>query len=181
MSTGAVQWENTNPRAAENPVSWYAVQTRARHERVVKQRLEAQGVAAFFPVVKEVHRWSDRRKVVEVPLFGCYLFVQSALGDNERAKITYTDGILRLVGNGSIPTASPDEQIESVQKLLAGGAEVSGYPFLKIGQRVRIRGGALEGIEGIVLSQKDQTLVVSIDAIQRSLAVRLAGYDLEPV
>ena len=162
------------------PVHWYAVHTRARHERAIKHKLEAQGVETLLPAFREVHRWSDRRKTIELPVFACYLFVHAALTNHEQAKIAYTDGILRIVGSGATPTAIPDEQIETIQRLVAGGAEISSYPFMKVGQRVRIRGGALEGIEGIILSQKDQTLIVSIDAIQRSLAVRLSGYDLEP-
>ena len=74
----------------------------------------------------------------------------------------------------------PDEQIDSIQRLLSHKIACQAHPFLKVGQRVRVRGGALEGMEGILTCyNKDQSLVISIDAIQRSLAVRIEGYDVE--
>src|SRR5690242_1596038 len=162
MSTCRVQYETPSSCVAMDPVRWYAVHTRSRHERVIKHKLEAQGFETMLPTFREVHLWSDRRKVIELPLFACYLFVHAALTNQERAKIIYTDGILRIVGSGVSPTAISDEQIEAIQRLLASGAEIRSYPFMKVGQRVRIRGGALDGIEGTILSQKDQTLIVCI-------------------
>ena len=87
---------------------------------------------------------------------------------------------MRLVGSGGEGTPIPDGQIDAVRTLMDGGIPWSSYPFLKIGQRVRIRGGALEGLEGILVARNgNQTLVISIDAIQRSLAVRVEGYQVE--
>jgi len=91
-------------------------------------------------------------------------------------------GVLGLVGSQGEGTPIPDEQVEAVQTLVQGGLPWSTYPFLKIGQRVRIRGGALDGLEGILVSRSgSDTLVISVDAIQRSLAVRVEGYRVEPV
>ena len=85
-----------------------------------------------------------------------------------------------MVGSGSEGTPIPDEQIEAVRTLLDGSLPCSSYPFLKIGQRVRIRSGALDGMEGILVSRNgSSTLVISVDAIQRSLAVRVEGYQVE--
>lgn len=79
-------------------------------------------------------------------------------------------------------TPIPDAQIDAVQTLISQELPWSNHPFLKIGQRVRIRGGALDGVEGIFQARNgDTTLVISIDAIQRSMAVRIEGYDVEPV
>jgi len=161
---------------------WYAVQTRARHEKVVAHRLQEQGVATYLPVVTEVHRWSDRKKTVELPLFSCYLFARLMPTNEDRLRVLTLDGVLHLVGGGRQGTPIPDEQISAVRALVEGQLPVSAYPFLKIGQRVRIRSGALNGVEGILVGRNgDRTLVVSIDAIQRSLAVRIEGYDVEPI
>src|SRR4029077_11701225 len=81
--------------AAEN---WYAVHTRARHERVVAQRLKDQGVTTFLPLVSELHRWSDRQKTVELPLFGCYVFVKLPPTGDERLRVLQIDGVFRFVG-----------------------------------------------------------------------------------
>jgi transcription antitermination factor NusG len=162
--------------------SWYAVHTRARHEKVVAQRLTEQGVTTFLPMITEVHRWSDRKKSVELPLFGCYVFVKLPSTGEERLRVLRIDSVFKFVGARGLGTPIAEAQIDAVRTLIGQQLPWSAHPFLQIGQRVRVRGGALDGVEGILLSRNDDnTLVVSIDAIQRSLAVRIQGYDLEPV
>jgi transcriptional antiterminator NusG len=147
---------------------------------MVAHQLQTKGITHYLPIVTEVHKWSDRTKKVELPLFSCYLFVQVAPTNEERVKVLNTDGVVRLIGHSSEGTAIPEEQIDSVRILLAQGVACNSHPFLKVGQRVRVRGGALDGVEGIFQScAGDDTLIVSIDAIQRSMAVRIKGYDVE--
>jgi transcription termination/antitermination protein NusG len=184
MSSGNQSWESPNvaPNVGSGRENWYAVHTRARHERVVAQRLREQGVTTFLPLITEVHRWSDRRKAVEVPLFGCYVFVKLAATGEERLRVLRIDGVFKFVGARGVGTPIAEAQIDAVRTLIGQQIPWSTHPFLQIGQRVRVRGGALDGVEGILLSRNDDnTLVVSIDAIQRSLAVRIQGYDVEPV
>jgi transcription antitermination factor NusG len=90
--------------------------------------------------------------------------------------------VLQIVGVKGQGIAIPDDQIEAVRALLNGSLPWSNHPFLKIGQRVRVCGGALEGVEGVLVSRNgDRTLIISVDAIQRSLAVSVEGYRVEPV
>ena len=181
MATLIRWWENPLPLSAGHPSeSWYAVQTRTRHEKMVAQRLHERAVTTFLPLMTEVHRWSDRKKVVELPLFGGYVFAKIAATNIERLRVLRVEGVLSLVGSGKEGTPIPDNEIESVRLLLQEGLPWSSHPFLKIGQRVRIRSGALDGMEGVLVSRNgDRTLVISVDAIQRSLAVRVEGYDVE--
>ena len=166
--------------AAVETESWYALQTKARHEKAVQERLEKRGVETFLPTVTEIHRWSDRKKKVEVPLFSCYLFARLAPTKIDRLRILCVDGVFRFVGHGNEGTPIPDEQIESVRTVMSSQAPCSPYPFLKIGQRVRICSGSLQGMEGVLVSHDgDQSVVISVDAIQRSLAVKVEGYALE--
>jgi transcription antitermination factor NusG len=172
------------PQVIPNPpteeTKWYALQTRARHEKIVAYRLEQAGIEIFLPLVQEVHRWSDRKKIVQLPLFSSYVFAKIRATNAERIRLLQVDGVLSLVGKRAEGTPIPDEQIQSVKVLVNGKMPWTTYPFLKIGQRVRIRNGALEGMEGILLSRSgENNLVVSVDAIQRSLAVRLENYELE--
>jgi len=166
--------------AATSAEKWYAVQTRARHEKMVAHRLQERTIPTFLPLMTEVHRWSDRKRIVEVPLFGCYLFARIAADSVERLRVLRVEGVLSLVGSRGEGTPIPDEQIESIQILMKERAPWHSHPFLKVGQRVRIRSGALDGMEGVLLSHNgDRTLVISVDAIQRSLAVRVEGYEVE--
>jgi transcription antitermination factor NusG len=161
---------------------WYGLQTRPRHEKMVAQRLAEKGVTTFLPLLTEEHRWSDRKKSVEVPLFSCYVFAKFLPERSERLRVLRVDGVFGLVGAGGEGASIPDEQIEAVRNVVAAKIQWSVHPFLKIGQRVRIRSGALNGVEGILIARNgDRTLIISVDAIQRSLAVRVEGYDVEPI
>jgi len=182
MSSNGLLWQAANPipMAPTEPENWYALHTRPRHEKLVVQRLAERGVETFLPIVNEVHRWSDRKKNVQMPLFGCYAFARFAPKRTERLQVLRVAGVLGLVGSGGEGTPIPDGQIDSVRTLLAGATPWSSHPFLKIGQRVRIRSGALDGMEGLLVSRNGaHTLVISVDAIQRSLAVRVEGYQVE--
>lgn len=170
------------PWTAQEDMRWYALHTHARHERVVEHRLREQGMETFLPVVQEVHRWSDRKKTVEVPLFTCYIFVHCALNDHDRTMVHRVDSVLGFVGVRGAGSPIPDEQIASIRTVLEQAPACRAHPFLKAGQRVRVRGGALDGVEGLFLSENgDHSLVISVDAIQRSMAVRIDGYDIEPL
>jgi transcription antitermination factor NusG len=149
---------------------------------VVARQLQEKGLTTFHPVVNEVHKWSDRRKVVESPLFNCYVFVKIAPTATQRLHVLQVNSVLGFVGTRGQGIAIPDEQIDAVRTMIDGKLSYSAYPFLKVGQRVRIRSGALNGLEGILISRNgDRTLVISVDAIQRSMAVKVEGYEVEPV
>jgi transcription antitermination factor NusG len=159
---------------------WFALQTRVNRERVVEQRLQERGVATFLPLVSEVRKWSDRKKIIQLPLFRNYLFAKLVPSKLDRLRILCVDGVFGFVGPRGEGTPIPDSQIEAVRALVDGQLPWISHPFLKIGQRVRIKSGALNGVEGILVARSgESTLVISVDAIQRSMAVRIEGYDVE--
>lgn len=160
---------------------WYAVRTRARHERTVTTRLREQGLGTFLPTITEVRRWSDRHKHVEFPLFSCYTFVNLPWVPEQRVKVIRTDGVLGFVGfcGGAIPVS--DIEMENIRILVNSVVPYTTCPFLKVGQRVRIRGGSLDGLEGILMARNgNNSLVISVEPIQRSLSIKIDGYRIEP-
>jgi transcription antitermination factor NusG len=162
--------------------NWYALHTRPRHEKLVTHRLAERGVETFLPIITETHKWSDRRKSVQLPLFSCYVFAKLMPNRSDRLQVLRVGGVLGLVGSHGEGTPIPEAQVDAVRTVVDGAVPWSPYPFLKIGQRVRIRGGALEGMEGILVSRNgSNTLVISVDAVQRSLAVRVEGYQVEAI
>lgn len=168
--------------AVEAGKKWYAVHTRSRHEKVVAAQLSNRGVETYLPLVEEIHRWSDRRKRVRVPLFPGYAFIHARDSAETLATVAQVPSAVGLVGATSGGAPIRDEEIAAVHRLLANNIPCVHHPFLKVGQRVRIRGGSLEGIEGTLLARKGENcLVVSIELIQRSLAVRIEGYDIEMI
>jgi len=163
-------------------LAWYAIQTRCRFERKVAAQLQLKAIEIFLPLVRQVHHWSDRRQIVEQPLFPGYSFVRLADSPAQRLRVLQTAGVNGFVMANGFPIPVPEQQIEGVRRLLANEIACRAYPFLKAGQRVRVRGGCLDGLEGIVISEhKDHSLVISIECIQRSLALRIDGYDVEAV
>ena len=121
MSTSNQSWQYSSPEAIGESsfASWYAVQTHARHEKIIAQRLREQGVTTFLPMYREVHRWSDRRKVVELPLFSCYVFVRLLPTNEQRLRVLRQDGVFNFVGIRGQGTPIPDEQIDAVQTLIS--------------------------------------------------------------
>jgi transcriptional antiterminator NusG len=160
--------------------NWYAVHTMARHEKRVAAQFEEKRVCTFLPLLHQIHRWSDRRRKVEVPLFSCYAFVRMAQIVEERLKVLRTPGVLGFVGSERQGTPIPDEQIESLRTAIRENIPCFPYPFIREGRRVRIRGGSLDGVEGILVRQGvDQSLVVSVELLRRSVAIRVEGYEIE--
>ena len=181
MSTGQlINSSLAGAAAALEPANWFAVQTRSRHEKMVIRQLEQSGIESFLPLSTEVRNWSDRRKLVELPLFPGYAFVHIAYSPQERLKVLQTEGVVGFVGKHGQGVAIPANQIEDIKQVLASDVPFSSHPFLQVGQRVRIKGGSLDGVEGILVAENgDQSIVISVDPIQRALSIRIQGYQLE--
>ena len=166
--------------SAQEESSWYAVHTVARHEKRVAAQFQEKRVCTFLPLLRQIHRWSDRRRVVELPMFSCYAFVRIVQTVEERLKVLRTPGVLGFVGNERQGTPIPEEQIESLRKAISEKVPCLPHPFISAGKRVRVRGGSLDGVEGILLVQgRDQKLVLSVELLQRSICIRVEGYDIE--
>jgi transcription termination/antitermination protein NusG len=174
--------DNTGPEllGALLPFEWFAVRTRPRHEKVVATQLETSGIETFLPLSTQVRTWSDRRKTVDFPLFPGYVFVRTQRATQARVRVFQSRGVVGFVGPNNQATAIPAQQIEAVRYLLQAHIDCRAHPFLSVGQRVRIQNGALQGLEGILVRiASDNTLVVSVDLIHRSVAIRLEGYEVE--
>lgn len=166
---------------ALTPVQWYAVQTRPRHEKKVVTELNYKRIESYLPLVTQLRHWSDRRKLVQLPLFPGYIFVRTPLDGRTRVAVLSIWGALSFVGAQRDAMPIPDPQIEDIRTLLATKVSLSPYPFLKVGQRVRVRGGALDGVEGILVTSGQKRLVISVESIHRSLSITIEGYDVESV
>ena len=163
------------------PELWFAVQTKARHEKKVHAQLREKGIHSFLPLHREKRRWSDRKQWVELPMFSQYLFVHVPVTGDWRIRVLQTIGVVQFVGATARGTPIPDEQIEDLVAIVSHCIPTSPHEFLRVGQRVRIRGGVLEGIQGILSAiRNDKSLVVSVDLIQKSVAIRIDGFEVEP-
>lgn len=170
-----------NSVAPERP-QWYALHTRARHEKRVADQLREKRVFTFLPVLEQVHRWSDRLRKVDVPLFSCYAFVRIAPTAENRVDVLRTMGVLGFVGSQGQGTSIRDEEIESLRTVMREKIPCAAYPYIETGTRVRIRGGSLDGMEGILERRgADQSLVLSVELLRRSVSIRVEGYEIQSI
>lgn len=179
LTDGTRSWPQ--PAASDALLQWFAVETRYRFEKKVAAQLDEKGFKVFLPLLTERHPWSDRQKAVTIPLFPGYAFVHVNKSRDSCQSVLRTAGLIRFVSFGGTVAAVPQKQIEDMQLLLQEKGRFSFCPSMHTGQRVRIRGGSLHGLEGILAEQEKGKLVISIQSIQRSLAVEIHGYELELV
>lgn len=169
------------PPPAEEP-QWYAIHTRSRFEKKVAAELEQRGVETLLPVVQKVRKWSDRRKLVSFPVFPGYAFVHIPPVPRMRMLVASVPGVVSFLGMHHGPTPIPHDEIERLQTLVLNNIPFSGEPFPRVGQRVRITGGALDGLEGVVVHTRgERRFVVSVSTIERSVSFCVEGYELEVI
>jgi transcription antitermination factor NusG len=167
--------------AAPCEPNWFAVYTASRHEKRVAQHLSQREIEFYLPLYRSARKWSDGSKVtLELPLFPGYLFVH--IKRNERVRVLNVPGALAVVGGmGREPVPLPDGAIDALRAGLHLRA-AEPCPLLMVGQRARIRFGALAGMEGIVVRKKNGLRVVlTLEHIMQSIAVEVDGNDLEPL
>jgi transcription antitermination factor NusG len=156
---------------------WYTAYTLSRHEKAVAQQLSLRQVETYLPLYLSVRRWAERRAVVQMPLFPGYVFVRISGG--ERLRVLGHPSVIRLVTFNGRPIPLPDGEIERLRAALEL-CKAEPFPFLIPGKRVRVRSGPLAGLEGTILRRKGRMrLVVSVEAIERSIIFDLDGSDLE--
>src|SRR5438874_517719 len=131
---------------------WYSVYTRPRHEKHVLQELNDKHIEAFLPTYKVRRRWSDRYKIVEEPLFKNYLFVKMVLEKYHDTLRPY--GAVSFVKFDDKPAEIPEVEVESIRRLILSELPYNPHPYLKVGRKVRVRSGPLEGCEGILTRKK---------------------------
>lgn len=171
-----------NVCSGHNQTSWYAVSTKSRQEKVVVAMLQYMDVANFLPLIVEEHRWSDRRQKITVPLFHGYVFVRIATTAELMLRVLKVPGVVDFVRSRTGPLTIPDGEIDDVRAVLVHGVNCSPHQFLGAGDRVRVVRGALVGLEGTFIRSASQSkLVISVEMIQRSVAVSVAESDVEPV
>jgi transcriptional antiterminator NusG len=158
---------------------WYALYVRSRHEKTVENSLRVKGYSVFSPSYRAKRKRVDRITEIEVALFPGYVFCQFDTG--KRLPILMTPGVVGVVGRGSRPQPVDDTEIASIRTIALAGRPVQPWPFLRVGQRIRLQAGPLAGAEGIFLRVKDEFhLVVSITLLQRAVSVVIEKEAVSP-
>lgn len=157
---------------------WYALHTRHQHEKVAAHILSDKRFETFLPLYSAAHQWKDRTKQLSLPLFPCYVFIRGGL--DRRLEIVTTPGVHEFVGIAGKPSAIPEEEMDAMRRVIERRLRVEPYPFLNRGDWVRVKSGALAGIEGILVRKKNSIrLVLSVELLKQSVAVELDAAAVE--
>src|SRR5580704_13985346 len=164
----------------DSPRAWYAIYTRHQHEKTVAHILTNKGFETLLPLYSVARRWKDRTKLLFLPLFPCYVFLNGGL--ERRLDIMTTPGIHALVSNAGQPAAIPAAEIDSIRRAVESGSRIEPHPMLKCGDWVRVKCGPLEGIQGILVRKKNlYRLVLSVEMLGKAAAVEVDGLLVERV
>lgn len=158
-------------------LGWYAVWTRSRAEKSVRDQLTGKGIEVFLPTVIQWSRWKDRRKQVEWPLFPGYCFVK--MDPRSKLPVISCDGVVHIVSVDGWAAEIPEQEVEAIRTLVSSTLALDPCPFLDEGDPVRVVAGPLTGVTGRLLRKgKDARLVVSIELIGRAVSVQVHAADV---
>jgi transcription antitermination factor NusG len=156
---------------AENH-NWFALQVRTRWEGSTAVLLSGKGYETFLPTYKTEKRWNARRREVNAPLFPGYVFCR--FDAQKRLPVLITPGVIAVVGRGRVPLPVDGSEMAAIQAVIASGLRAEPWPYLEIGQRVRIERDALEGLEGILVNFRgSHRIIMSVSLLHRSVALEI--------
>ena len=155
-------------------VAWYAVHVRSNQERVAADHIRAAGVEAFLPTYRSPSSRTDRKVILDRPLFSGYLFVRLSEQQPQRVDVLRAPGVVRIVGFGGAAVSVSDETIKSL-KILVGEAthQARPHPLVQAGRKVVVMDGPFTGAIGTIHDSADRKhrLVVEVKFLGRAVAV----------
>jgi transcription termination/antitermination protein NusG len=162
-------------------LNWYAIRVRSRHEFTSTKRLDASGINTFIPTVDRLKQWKDRKKIITFPLFPGYIFAGLHNLDKEKLTVLKTPGVVGFVGPTPCePERISHDQVLALMKIVECRESIDPYPYLKHGNRVRIKSGPLFGVEGILVERKGvHLLVLSVDILKQGVSIQVEASAVE--
>jgi transcription antitermination factor NusG len=158
---------------------WWALYTRHQHEKIVARMLQSKGIEVSLPLYGPMRRWKDRYKLLSLPLFPGYLFVR--LEDDSRLQVIRAPGVHMLPGDDEGAATVPEAEIDAIRKAVRAACPVEPHPFPRYGERARVKRGALEGAEGILVIKRSQDrLGLSVEMLAQSVGMEIDIFDVEP-
>jgi transcription antitermination factor NusG len=160
-------------------VQWYAIWTRSRHEKVVRDQLERKAIEVFLPTVAKWSRWKDRRKQIDWPLFPGYCFAR--FDAEQRLPVLTCNGVVQIVGVDGVPSPIPQVEVEGIRTLVESELAYDACPFVREGDLVEVVSGPLKGVVGrLVRKAAHARLVLSVDLIGQAVSVEVDAADVRP-
>ena len=163
----------------EKSKKWYAVYTKSRAEKKVYQLLCEKEIDTYLPLKKQMRQWSDRKKLVETPLFSCYVFVNIVLY-KQKYHVLDTEGVVKFVSFSGKIDAVQEKEIEIIKLLIDSNTpvEISAEHF-KPGEKVQVIMGDLKGLEGEIVKEKRTKVLFRITSVNQNILVEIPPYFIE--
>ena len=166
----------------ENNKKWYALYTKPRWEKKVNLVLNNKGIECWCPLRKTEKQWSDRKKIVEEPLFTSYVFVYIEVTD--RTKVLMTDGILNFVYYVGKPAVIRSEEIDLIKKYLSESdakVTVQSLSSLDENTRIKVNHGVFMDTTGTVLKGGKKKVFVKLESLDQVMIVEFPIEYLSPI
>jgi transcription antitermination factor NusG len=158
---------------------WYAIWTRSRHEKRVREQLQRKSVEVFLPTIAKWSRWKDRKKQVEWPLFPGYCFARFDAAN--RLPVLTCDGVVQIVGVEGVPSPIPAHEVEGIRQLVESELAYDPCPLIKEGEMVKVVSGPIKGVVGrLVRKGAHARLVLAVDLIGQAVSVEVDAADVRP-
>jgi len=159
---------------------WLCVQVKSGGEFRSASGLKERGYETFVPVFEQKRHWSDRVRMVQVPLFTGYVFLR--FNAESSHPVVTAPGVLRFVGTGKMPVPIEDSVIEALQLTSRTGLRCGPCAFLPVGQEVEVRLGPFTSLRGKIERFKNKhRLILSVSLIKKSVFVEVDGYEVVPI
>jgi transcription antitermination factor NusG len=159
---------------------WYAVWTRSRHEKIVRDQLARKHVEVFLPTIGRWSHWKDRKKKIDWPLFPGYCFARFVPDNEHRLDVLKCDGVVSIIGNEGLPSPIPEIEIESIRTLVESELAYDPVPLIKEGDMVKVTHGPLRGVVGrLVRKGAHARLILSVELIGRAVSVEVDASDVK--
>jgi transcription antitermination factor NusG len=164
----------------DQDLKWFALQVRTRWENSTAVLLSGKGYRTFLPTFKLKKRWNGKSREINAPLFPGYVFCQFDV--QKRLPILVTPGVLTVVGRGKVPLPVDNAEISAIETVVSSGFQAEPWPYLEVGQKIRIQSHTLSGLEGILINFKgSHRIVVSVSLLRRSVALEIDRSCVEAV
>lgn len=170
---------HAQPGERNSGAHWYAIWTRAQHEKQVHEYLRQRSIEVFLPTVSRWSRWKDRKKHIEWPLFPGYCFAHFGPADHPR--VLRCKSVVAVLGNQQGPTQIPESEIEAIRRLIHARLAYDPCPHIKEGTLVEVVHGPLQGVVGrLVRKGSHARLVLSVTLINQGVSVEVDAADVRP-
>jgi transcription elongation factor/antiterminator RfaH len=168
---------NLEKKSATN---WYIMYTYPNYEKKVQKILLQKNIDCYLPLQKVTRQWSDRKKLIDIPLFPNYIFINST--PHEKFEALNVTGVIKFISFNGQPAILPDKDVETIKKVACQQFEVANEQNFEKGDYVRVLEGPFAGMCGYLFERKGKTRFgFKLDAIDQTISIEICTSIIEKI